>query len=206
MLEEQKVQRDLLAGKEAEQQKLLDKTRGDEAQYRELVAKGESAMATIRAQQAQAQAALRGSSGFSGGAGNSGGYPWAGSPTNYNDNCRYPNGGSGADDWGYCVRQCTSYVAWKLDRDGKNPASFSGMGHAYSWYYSGTPVSAGDVRRGDVIVWIGGPYGHVMYVEGASGGNVSFTDYNGAGGAVSPGQGSMSAGAATSGSYRVIRF
>lgn len=204
VIDEQKTQQELLARSEAEQSSLLEKTKGDEAAYQALVQSKEDAMANVRAQQAAAAAALR-SNGSTGGRTSSTNYEYKDWETNYNDYCRYPNGKSGADRYGYCVRQCTSYVAWKLDSTGNNGA-YRGLGHAHSWYYAGSTVSASNVQRGDVIVQVGGDYGHVMYVEGVSDGVISYTDYNGIGGAVSPGQGTIRVSVATSSPYKVIRF
>lgn len=205
VIDEQKTQQELLARSEAEQSSLLEKTKGDEAAYQALVQSKEDAMANVRAQQEAAAAALNRNGGSTGGRTTSTNYEYKDWATNYNNYCNYPNGTSGADRYGYCVRQCTSYVAWKLDSTGNNGA-YRNLGHAHSWYNRGSTVSAGDVQRGDVVVLIGGPYGHVMYVEGVSGGVISYTDYNGAGGAVSPGQGTIPVSTATSYPYKVIRF
>lgn len=205
VLSDQNAQKQLLVNKEAEHARILERTKNDEATYQNLIKQGENEISDlIRKQQEAAAAALRAGGGGSGGSwvGSSGGYPWAGAPTNYNDNCVYPSGASGADNWGYCVRQCTSYVAWKLAVDGKS--GFSGMGHAYSWWYL---PGVSDPRKGDVIVSPAGGYGHVMYVEDVRDGKVYYSDYNGAGGPVSPGGGWYDIGTATNGySFKVVRF
>ncbi|MNY44119.1 CHAP domain protein [compost metagenome] len=98
-------------------------------------------------------------------------------------------------------------MAWKLAKDGKEESRFSYLGHAKAWWDRFSGIDASQVRKGDVIVSPANGYGHVMYVEYVSGGHVYFTDYNGAGGAVSPGQGSLPLSTATNNySYKVVRF
>jgi surface antigen len=105
-------------------------------------------------------------------------YPWMNSSMQYDDYCRYYSGGSAADPWGYCKRQCVSYVAWKLNTDGRGNRGYSGLGNASNWGYGGYGVSMGSVQPGDVIVWYIGYYGHVMYVEWADGGQVGISQMN----------------------------
>jgi surface antigen len=90
-----------------------------------------------------------------------------------------------SDPWGYYLRNCTSYVAWKISQEfsGRN---ISGWGNAASWAtaaqnagYSLDPVSAPQV--GDIAVWgteVGGGYGHVAYVYAVSNGVATFDEYN----------------------------
>lgn len=196
ILEDQKAQRTILANKESERQTLLAQTKGSESAYRKLISNKKDQIAEIRAEQAAVAAAIaNGANGASGGsASNVSNYPF------------YPNGcGFINDGYGYYRCQCGSYVAYRLADDSRN-RGFSSLGHAYNWWNYGKTIRQGNVARGDVIVWLNGPYGHVMFVESVSGGMIYFTDFNGFGGALSPGQGSISERDATSGAMKVIRF
>ncbi|HEY1085179.1 MAG TPA: CHAP domain-containing protein [Candidatus Saccharimonadales bacterium] len=197
VLEDQKGQRKILAQKEAERQTLLDKTKGSERAYRNLINSREDKVQELRAEQAAVAAALAGGgSGATGGsASNVSGYPL------YPRQC-----GPGNDGYGYWPCQCVSYVAYRLAGDGLAKERFSGLGDASSWWNAGTTVSKNNIRRGDVIVWITGPYGHVMYVESVSGGTIYFTDFNGMGGPESPGSGTVSTTDATRYPMKVIRL
>jgi surface antigen len=81
----------------------------------------------------------------------------------------YPNGTNptaGIDDtWGYGVRNCTSYVAWKINQVfGKN---ISGWGDAKNWADSTHGYTVDNTPSKDAIaVWQtgGGGHGHVAYV------------------------------------------
>lgn len=177
VLNDQKNQRDQLAAKEAEQATLLAQTQGQEASYQQLIGQKNNELAGKRAAQAAAMRG-RGSEGIVYG---SSSYPWMSEPMNpstYNDNCLYRNGGSAADPWGYCKRQCVSYVAWKLNTDGRGNRNYSGLGNASNWGYGGGGVPMGSVQPGDVIVWYVGYYGHVMYVEEVNGDDVKISQMN----------------------------
>lgn len=175
VLVDQKKQRDLLAQKEAEQASLLAQTQGQEAQYQQMVADSNSKVASLRAAQA---AAMRAAGAGEGVVYGSSSYPWMNSSMQYDDYCRYYSGGSAADPWGYCKRQCVSYVAWKLNTDGRGNSGYSGLGNANQWGAGGRYVNAYDVQPGDVIIWYVGGYGHVMYVEYVSGDTVGISQMN----------------------------
>lgn len=198
VLDDQKAQRTILAGKESEQQQLVSETKGSEEAYKTLVANNASSINGLKAEAAAIQAAIAAAQGAGssarGSALSSTDYPF------YPSGCAYVN-----DGYGYFKCQCVSYVAYRLAADPRN-SGFSNLGNANDWYNDGYTVGAGDVQRGDVIVWVYGVYGHVMYVEGVSGGMISFTDFNGYGGALSPGQGTISVSEATSYPKKVIRF
>ena len=174
-LEDQESQRSHLAAKQSEQANLLAQTRGEEAAYQALIASTNSEIAAKRAAQAAAMAAARGGEGLVYGSSE---YPWNDASMAYDDYCRYYSGGSAADPWGYCKRQCVSYVAWKLNSDGRGNRNYSNLGHAASWGYGGNWVSVDDVRPGDVVVWYIGYYGHVMYVDWVSGDMVGISQMN----------------------------
>lgn len=208
ILNDQKRQRDILAAKEAEQQRLLSQTKGSEAMYTKLAKEGQNEYAKLNAQYA---AALQQELAAMGGGGTtSTNYKYKNKSTNYNNACvYYGSGGRAWDEWGYCYRQCTSYVAWRLAGDPRNTINYSYLGNAYNWFNKGRTVAANDIQYGDVIVrdyMPSRPWGHVMYVESVSNGTVYYTDYNGIGGAVSPGAGNMSVSSATTGYFKVIRF
>lgn len=175
VLVDQKKQRDLLAQKEAEQASLLAQTQGQEAQYQQMVADSNSKVASLRAAQAAAMRAAGAGEGIVYG---SSSYPWMDSSMRYDDYCNYYSGGSAADPWGYCKRQCVSYVAWKLNTDGRGNYGYSGLGNANQWGAGGRYVNAYDVQPGDVIIWYVGGYGHVMYVDYVSGDTVGISQMN----------------------------
>lgn len=195
VLNNQKVQRDILAGKEAEQRKLLADTQGQESQYQAAIAKSSAELEA--AQAAHQEAVRRELAALGSGGATQTDYPYAGAADTV---CR-----SVWDKWGYCYRQCTSYVAWKLSKDPRN-SGYSYLGHAKYWWDDGVTVSRANVAAGHVIVRSSGTYGHVMFIEWVNGETIHYTDYNGIGGPVSPGQGTISKAAATSGAYRVISF
>ena len=132
-----------------------------------------------------------------------GGYPWVGAtplypyPPDY-DWGYYPSCPSGdtgcmslpvsyngntygaADPWVYYVRNCTSYVAWKIAQvfPGTN---ISGWGDAYKWS-SNAPsnevhaASGYTPQVGDIAQWVG--HDHVAYVYAVNNGVASFYEYN----------------------------
>lgn len=83
------------------------------------------------------------------------------------------------DPWGYCTRQCTSYVAWAIERSGRDAPRY--WGDAKMWALrapSSWRVSA--PRMGDIAVSTAGTWGHVMYVEKVQGGRMLVSEYNSA--------------------------
>ncbi|HSW80758.1 MAG TPA: CHAP domain-containing protein, partial [Candidatus Saccharimonas sp.] len=86
---------------------------------------------------------------------------------------------------GYAYRNCTDYVAWKLQSLGVASKWTSGLGNGGNWYDN---VPAG-LRRGSVpavgaaAVWpagvAGNSFGHVAYVEAVnSNGTITVSEYN----------------------------
>ncbi len=188
VLADLKVQNDQLAAVQAEQQRLVDQTRGEEAAYQGLVASAKSQMASISSQQQAyyqsllsrggGNAGVVGSfqySGWSGNQGCGGGYPYCGPQD------------TSIDPWNLYNRECVSYVAWALQaRFGKSVQPFHGDGNAMDWPYS-APRWSGAFRvsspqPGDVVVLpaMGGfaPIGHVMIVESVSGNSMRVSQYN----------------------------
>ncbi len=200
ILADQKVQNSLLANRQAEQNRLISETEGNEAKYNSMVKNLEAAIADNQ-RQLDSLPRPGASSGITAGTTSTTAYPYKNETNFY-----------AADPWGYYKRQCVSYVAWHLAADntsrGAGNTGFAYLGNASNWWNQGKRVAASDVRRGDVIVLLGTSiYGHVMYVEGVSNGIISFTDYNGYGGKLSPGAGTVTVDKATSGGImKTIRF
>lgn len=93
-----------------------------------------------------------------------------------------------ADVWNFIIRQCTSFVAWRLNQDGiefhnayRQPAGYT-WSHAYKW--DEAAVRAGLVMNktpkvGAVAQWNTGQYGHVAYVAAVNNdGSVTIEEYN----------------------------
>lgn len=85
-----------------------------------------------------------------------------------------------ADEWRYLNRECTSFVAWRLSRDGKT--NFSGLGNAISWA-SRSGLSLQKTPKVGDIAWFNelaapGAAGHVAYVAKVSGDDVFIEEYN----------------------------
>src|SRR5260221_6870227 len=98
-------------------------------------------------------------------------------------NSTNPTAGMG-DPWGYGVRNCTSYVAWKVNQ--QLNADIHGWGQAYQWV-SNAPsnevhsASGYTPQIGDIAQWnatTSNPWGHVAYVYAVSGSTASLDEYN----------------------------
>lgn len=92
------------------------------------------------------------------------------------------------DPWGFFYKECTSYVAWRMNRDAVDDNSFTNLmddGHwgngAYwnenaeklKWEVNNTPAV------GAIAQWDAWTYGHVAYVEKVnSDGTVNVSEYN----------------------------
>ncbi len=175
VLDDQKQQKSLLAAKQAEQAQLLAQTQGNEAAYQSLIGSSNSQIASLRAQQAAANAArLRSSGGGSVVAGdpNKGGYPsnWANAPQD-----------SLVDSWGMYNRECVSYTAWRVHQAYGNMPYWGGRGNANQWpgnaRAAGIPTGS-TPRVGSVAVMSGGYYGHVAWVESVNGNTITVSQYN----------------------------
>lgn len=178
VLRDQTSQKDSLASKEAEQQGLLDKTKGDEATYRQLSSQSQSQKAQLqREQQSAIEAAMRAAGGGGSavaGDPNKGGYPSNLANSDYNNPV--------VDPWGMYSRQCVSYTAWKVyQKNGRMPY-WGGHGNANQW--PGNARAAGIVtsqtpRAGSVGVIMAGAYGHVVWVESVNAnGTINISQYN----------------------------
>lgn len=189
VLADLKIQNDQLSTVQAEQQNLVNQTRGEEAAYQQLVASSKAQMQSIAAQQQAYYASLvaRGGGnsgvvgsfqywGWSGNKGCSGGYPYCAGGLDY-----------GVDPWNLYYRECVSYVAWALQsRFGKTVNPWRGDGNAGQWPSSAARWSGAyrvtSPQPGDVVVLpaSGGfaPVGHVMIVESVSGNDMFVSQYN----------------------------
>lgn len=166
LLASQKRDREALDAKRAEQQNLVNETRGQEAAYQALKSKTESEKQAVMAAQ---QAAIRAASARGGGVtfvgGGDGGYPW------HSGNCpmagMYSTGGAngnGGDGWGYGCRQCASYAAWKIgERTGVIPTNL-GNANQFPGGLSYRPQGSA-AHANSVGVIMAGAYGHVVWVE-----------------------------------------
>ena len=170
----QKNQRKALITKENERAELLQQTKGKESAYKGLINNRNSQIASLRAQQAAANAARLQS--FGGGATVRAGDPGHGGYPSNLDNAAQD---SLVDPWGMYNRECVSYAAWKVQ-------SVKGY-HIYGWgnanQWPGSAASAGfsmgsTPRVHSVAVMSAGAYGHVAWVEGVSGGYVTVSQYN----------------------------
>lgn len=189
VLAELKLQNSQLAAQQADQQQLVNQTRGEEAAYQQLLSDARNNMAAVHAQQQAYYASLGGGGGSgvvgsfnywglspgNGAGGCSGGYPYCMPQDTY------------IDPWNLYNRECVSYVAWALaNRFGKSVQSWHGDGNAYEWVWSAPRWSGAwrvySPQPGDVVVLprSGGfaPVGHVMIVESVSGDNMFVSQYN----------------------------
>ncbi len=156
-----------IAQQKAEQQSLLARTQGQEANYQKIAQEDNSKITQLRAAQAAVIASFSSNVHYGG----TGGYPWA--------NAGFPC--SAVDSWGMCARQCVSYTAWKVASSGRNMPYWGGRGNAYQWpanaRAAGIPVD-GNPRPGDVAISMAGSYGHAMYVESVHDNTVHVSQYN----------------------------
>ena len=176
VLADQRAQREILAAKEAEQQALVDQTRGEEAAYQALSAQKNSAISSLRTQQAAAIRARASGSGYKSlpGDPNRGGYPAAWMNASMNS--------CSADPWGMCKRQCVSYTAFIVDKTYGNMPNWGGYGNANQWAdnarNAGIPTSTVP-KAGTVGVQYSGAYGHVAWVESVnSDGTLTISQFN----------------------------
>jgi surface antigen len=181
-----------LVGQQAQISQLLSDQKGQQSQLADLVAQA-NALAALAAQNASAadsqvktsngqianlkaeqQAILIASYGnhASGGSACGGGYP------GYLCNASQD---SVVDPWGMFNRECVSYTAFRVATSGRHMPYWGGAGNANQWpsnaRQSGIPVD-GNPRAGDVAISTLGAYGHAMYVESVSGGNIYVSQYN----------------------------
>lgn len=172
LLEEQKGLRGDLASKKQSANSKLSATNQKKGEFDKDVKELREEIKRVQEEQQAAYAAARAQ--WTGGyvsVGGSGGYPWS-NPSTFSYE---------ADPWGLYVRQCVSYVAWKLSSQGYGVENFNGSGHAYQWPSTTAHYTTEDSTPnvGDAAVMNIGQYGHVMYVEDVmSNGSIRISEYN----------------------------
>ncbi len=181
LLAEQKTQEEQLSYSRSEQARLLSYNQSQQKDYTKQLAVNSARIADLKEQQAIENARL-----FGGGGGvlGGGGYPWGYAKCIHtgqiDGKCSNYDWGINGSIWnpstgGYGYRNCTDWVAWRLDA----PA---GLGNAKQWddraAAMGYTVSS-TPKRGSAAVSNSGEYGHVMYVEGVDAdGSIVISDYN----------------------------
>ena len=183
ILANQTSERNALAAKENEQQKLVNDTRGKESAYKKLSSKSKAHKAKLVKAQQEAIAQKYSGNGVVS-AGNLPAYAnWSGTDC-YVDNAGYSHrgySGNGQDPLGYGCNQCVSYTAWKMGKvTGFSPSYW---GNANQWPASaraaGYKVSS-TPRDNSLGVMMAGAYGHIVYVEDYHKGSntVDISQYN----------------------------
>lgn len=193
LLDEQELLQEKVVAQQSEQQRLLNLNQSEQAALNQQIKDNKGKIAELQRQQVLENARLFGGrvpTGVPGG----GGYKYGDAvclwPGYADPPCRqydwgYPNAsGSRAlfDEWQYGYRNCTSWVAFKLNQDGKR--GFIGLGNARDWPENVPQswVTRGyGAQPGDAAVRQSGTYGHVMYVEAVQGDYVIVSDYNAGG-------------------------
>ncbi len=180
-LETLESQRAQVSAIRAQQAKLVEETRGEEAAYREMAERNNKRAEELIAAQAEenrraaaaAISAAGGTGGVPSGTPGGGGYPglWANAPIN-----------AYVDTWGLYSRQCVSYTAWKVWSTGRHVPHFMGAGNANQWPTTaarhGIP-NGSTPQVGSVAIQYIGYYGHAMYVEAVNpDGTIVVSDYN----------------------------
>ena len=170
ILADQKVRRDTLAAKEAEQANLLAATQGQEAAYQSLIGAKNNEISGLRAQQRAANSSLGGR--VVAGDPGRGGYP------SYLANAPHD---ALVDPWGMYNRECVSYTAWKVHQKTGHMPYWGGHGNANEWPQSaindGIPTGR-TPQVGSVAISMSGFYGHAMWVEAVSGNMIYVSQYN----------------------------
>lgn len=172
LLAEQRVMEQQLGAQRAEQARLLSLNQAQQNELEGQIRSNNSRISELRRQQARENARLWGGSRLAN-IPDTTGYPWANVQP-------FPN--SYPDPWGMYKRQCVSYTAWKVHKDGKRMPYWGGRGNAKNWANNaraeGIPVYS-TPKRGDIAVSTRGTYGHVMYVEEVySNGRMRISQYN----------------------------
>ena len=184
VLEDQKVSEKQKQDKINEQNSLLEKTKGEEAEYKKYAQEQSAQKAKLQEEQnriiqQEAQRFLRSGSSVdlgSGGVGSS--YPWG---SNWGCVVDQTTVWSYKDDpLGYGCGQCVSYTAWRIIKEtGYQPLWW---GNANMWPASARRhgFSTGATpRAGSVAVMYIGAYGHVAWVESVHGdGTMTISQYN----------------------------
>lgn len=170
--EQEKLEGEAIAQKEADLAQLVAQTRGEESAYQSLVAADTLKLSTLRAQQAAAISASSTGRDFAA----TTEYPWA---------TVEPFPSSGVDPWGFYYRQCTSYAAWRRANLGRPIPAWGFLGPANAKDWPGWASKFGmrvdsQPEVGALAVYPVGQYGHVMVVESivANGEKVLVSEFN----------------------------
>lgn len=173
LLAEQHTLQGNIATQKAQQDQLLNANLSEQNSLNQTIKANFSRISELRREQAVANARL-----FGFGLQNipdTSGYPWPNVP--------FPDGGY--DPWGMGYRQCVSYTAWHVWKDGKYMPAWGllGLGNANQWPGDarayGIPVDS-NPTPGSVAIKDIGAYGHSMYVEHNYGdGTILVSQYNG---------------------------
>jgi peptidoglycan hydrolase CwlO-like protein/surface antigen len=176
-------QKKALQKKEAEQQQLIRETKGRESAFRQMMKEQNKQISELHAAQAAQNAQAAGGIGSVSSRGNcGGGYPGLASGANGNYGCNLPLDG-GVDPWGMYNRECVSYTAFKVAQSGRNMPNWGNTGPANAIQWLDRAAADGisydrNPRVGDVAILPVGYYGHSMYVEKVSGGQVYISEFN----------------------------
>lgn len=84
---------------------------------------------------------------------------------------------------GFYANYCTAYAARKFDEGAPTPKT-NWRGNAQEWLSNAgragwkTTTNPREAKRGAVVVWSGGGYGHVAFVESVSSDGVNISEMN----------------------------
>ena len=181
VLNDQEASEKSLQAKINEQNTILEKTKGEEAEYQKYAQEQSAQKAALQTEQANLilqrsrQNSSSGGSRDLGSAGDS--YAWG---TNWG--CvvnQYNYVSNTVDPLGYGCGQCVSYTAWRMWKEtGYQPMWW---GNANMWPAAArrNGFSTGSTpRAGSIAVMYVGQYGHVAWVESVSGGMMVISQYN----------------------------
>ncbi len=157
LLDDQKNMQSQLDAQKGEQNRLLGLNLQQQNAVNQQIKSNSTLIASLRAQQAAANARLGGTA--EPGDPNHGGYPAIWDKASQD---------SMFDSWGMYNRECVSYTAWKVYlRYGRMPY-WGGHGNANQWPQSAINdgIATGSTpREGSVAISMAGAYGHSMWVE-----------------------------------------
>jgi len=94
----------------------------------------------------------------------------------------YPDVGCNLDQYGYCLRNCTSYTAQRLGASGVKAEDIRGLGNGGSWYDAAKNkgISRGTFPKVGAAAIIPGSPGHVAFVTAVhKDGRVDVSSYDG---------------------------
>jgi surface antigen/peptidoglycan hydrolase CwlO-like protein len=175
LLDQQEAAKNALAGARTEKANLLSETRGEEKAFRNRIER------LTREQDKTFQEILKRSNDIIIGGGS---YPWhhavcgaTGKKEGFCPGYEWHIKGDYRDPWGYFYRNCTSYAAWKINKDKHSVPS---LGNGGQWYDNAPKYARGkEPKVGAAVSFDIGTWGHVAYVEAVYGnGQISISEYN----------------------------